>query len=394
MHAQRLAEQEMTRQGYAAEDFTLQRQSMEGTHLTYQQKTNTIGKLRLKLDIHVEQNVIVGFAPKFSVPDDYLAWLEQQDNSASLMTWISMGFTLTMTIVAIGYAIRLRVEIDFRRGVVLTLIVVVLYFINNINQYPAYRALGGFPSSSLETWINIIFYTIITTLLCLSLYVSLVSGNRMWERSGKQLWPSWKDSRFGSEVFYGMGRGYLLCFLILGIQQTLFYIAQTRFDMWSVNDPTDSPFNLLMPGLYPTLAWVAAITEEAAFRLFGIILFKKLFRSDFIAILLPSIIWAASHTQYPIYPVYTRLVEVTLIGIVFGYAFLKYGFITALLAHACLDSLLMGLSLFYMDDTKLALLGIGYILLPAVIGYFLAWLHGKRRKPPTLGGPPPRLEAL
>jgi hypothetical protein len=137
---------------------------------------------------------------------------------------------------------------------------------------------------------------------------------------------------------------------------------------------------MLQPGLFPLLAWVAAISEEATFRLFGIILFKKLVRSNFLAVLLPSIIWAASHTQYPVYPVYTRLIEVTIIGIIFGYAFLKFGLITAIFAHACMDSILMGLSLFSLNNVGLAMLGGLYISLPAIIGFLFAWLHKRNRQ--------------
>jgi general stress protein CsbA len=191
-----------------------------------------------------------------------------------------------------------------------------------------------------------------------------------------------------------MGRGYLIALFILGIQQVLFYTGEVKFDVWSVNDPADSVLNMLKPQLFPLMAWVAAISEEATFRFLGIILFKKLFRNNFIAILLPSVIWAASHTQYPIYPVYTRLIEVTIIGIILGYVFLKYGFITAIFVHACMDSILMGLSLFSLGHISDILAGILYLALPGLVGLGLAWLHEKRRKPPIPGEPPPRLEVL
>jgi len=122
-------------------------------------------------------------------------------------------------------------------------------------------------------------------------------------------------------------------------------------------------------------------------------LFKRIFRNNFIAVLIPSIIWAASHTQYPIYPVYTRLVEVTVIGIILGYVFLKYGFITAMFAHACMDSILMGMSLFSLGYVSDAIAGAFYILLPALIALLISWMH-KRRGPLIPGEPPPRLEAL
>jgi hypothetical protein len=135
-----------------------------------------------------------------------------------------------------------------------------------------------------------------------------------------------------------------------------------------------------IPAVFPLLAWSAAISEEAVYRLFGIAFFLKLVRNRFAAVLLPSIVWALSHTQYPIYPVYTRLVEVTIIGLIFGFAFLKYGFMTVLFAHATMDSILMGLSLIDMGDLLHSLTGTFYLIVPALIGWFLGWLHGKRKR--------------
>lgn len=261
-------------------------------------------------------------------------------------------------------------------------------------MYPAFRSMSGAVNDEFATWAAIIFMNIVTLLLGISLYLALVAGNGLWDAIGQRKWPAWKERRFGVEVFHGIGRGYLLALFILGVQQVLFYTGEVKFDVWAVNDPSDSMLNMLEPRFFPLMAWVAAISEEATYRLLGIILFKKLFRNNFIAVVIPSVIWAASHTQYPVYPVYTRLIEVSIIGIILGYVFLKYGFLTAVFAHACMDSILMGMSLFSLGHVSDVLAGIFYILLPGLIGLLLAWLHEKRRGPLIPGEPPPRLEVL
>jgi hypothetical protein len=389
-----LAKQELSQRGLSPDQFTLISKPQDGGHLLFEKNTDPIGASKLRAMVDIDQNQVIGFRTLFSIPEEHTIWLEQQDTSASVMTWISLGFTFLMSIAAMVYAVRYRKEINFGRGVLFTVIYAVIYITNNINMYPAFKSMAGTADNGVGTLVALLFMNLVSLLLALSLYVSLVAGNRMWQRTGWHPWPAWKEERFGVEVFYGMGRGYLICLFILGVQQTLFYAAEQNFDMWAVNDPSDSPLNMLQPGLFPLLAWVAAISEEATFRLFGIILFKKLVRSNFLAVLLPSIIWAASHTQYPVYPVYTRLIEVTVLGIIFGYAFLKFGLITAIFAHACMDSILMGLSLFSLNNVGLSMLGGLYILLPAIIGYLLAWLHGKRRRSTNPVELPPHLEAL
>ncbi|NEW08499.1 CPBP family intramembrane metalloprotease [Paenibacillus sp. SYP-B3998] len=393
-----LAKQEIRSQGLNPDDFIAIEKPADqeaiGTTLFYEKQTDPVGKAKLQVRLDFNDKALIGFNILFSVPASYQAWLDQQDRSAAIMTWISMGFTLLMSLAAIIYAIKFRKQIDFRRGLLLTLIFITIYITNNINMYPAFKSMAGSVNGDMATLVASLFMNLVTMLLGISLYLALAAGNGLWESIGSRPWPSWKERAFGQEAFYGMGRGYLLALFILGVQQVLFYAGEVNFDVWAVNDPSDSMLNMLEPRLFPLMAWVAAISEEATYRLLGIMLFKKLFRSNFIAIIVPSIIWAASHTQYPIYPVYTRLIEVTIIGIILGYVFLKYGFITAVFAHACMDSILMGMSLFSLGRVTDVLAGIFYIALPALVGLALAWLHGKRRGPLTPGEPPPRLEAL
>ncbi|SDO43890.1 Membrane protease YdiL, CAAX protease family [Paenibacillus sp. yr247] len=394
-----LAKQEMRAQGLDPDEMTLidkpaTEEQAYGTILYYEKQSKPIGEAKLQVRVEFDDKDLTGYSVLFSLPASHQAWLEQQDHSASVMTWISMGFTVIMTIAAIVFAIIYRKHIKFSRGLLLTAIFLAIYISNNMNMYPAFKAVSGAVNNELMTWVAIIFMNVVTILLGISLYFALTAGNGLWDSIGQRKWPAWKETIFGTQVFHGMGRGYLLALFILGVQQVLFYTGEVNFDVWAVNDPSDSILNMLEPRFFPLMAWVAAISEEATYRLLGIILFKKLFRNNFIAVVIPSVIWAASHTQYPIYPVYTRLVEVTIIGIILGYVFLKYGFITAVFAHASMDSILMGMSLFSLGHVSDVLAGIFYILLPGLIGVALAWLHGKRRSPLIPGEPPPRLEVL
>ncbi|HEY0827899.1 MAG TPA: CPBP family intramembrane glutamic endopeptidase, partial [Bacilli bacterium] len=206
-------------------------------------------------------------------------------------------------------------------------------------------------------------------------YLSFAAGAEMWKRRGWNFYPRWQQESFGTDLSQGMGRGYLLCLVLLGVQSLLFLIAENYFDMWATNDPATSPYNMLWPVLFPLLAWGAAISEEAVYRVFGIILFTKLLKNTFLAVLVPSMIWALGHTQYSVFPVYTRFFEVTLLGIILGYAFLKYGFMTVLFAHAIMDSILMAFSLISLGGFANVFIGLFYIGFPALIAWLLSRLH-------------------
>jgi hypothetical protein len=390
----KLAEQAITDQGYSAADFirvaedpgqaAAERRegpsSASGTKLLYQSKDKQIGAAKLHLTLSVANGKVVSFHPVFELPESFLQWQEHQDDRASLMTRISMGVSLIMALASVYTVIRYRREISYRRGLLLSFIFLAVYVGNNFNMLPAFRTAHSEGPSQFEAFFNLIIINVFIFLMAVSIYFAILAGKNMWLRRGWNPVTEWSDPSFGQRAVSAMGQGYLLCLFVLGVQQGLFFIAGEYFDVWAVNDPSDSVLNMLVPGIFPLMAWAASISEEAVYRLFGIAFFLKLARNRFLAVLLPSMIWALSHTQYPIYPVYTRFVEVTIIGLIFGFAFLKYGFMTVLFAHASMDSILMGLSLIDLGDLTHSIIGVFYLVVPAIVGWFLAWLHGKRKR--------------
>lgn len=392
--AVRLAEQAIREMGYAPEQFTLSGTTDKDRSgaLVYVSKTERIGEAKLELRLSVSEGQVVSFKPAFPAPDSFIFWQQAQDERSALMTRISMAASLMMTFAALIVIIRYWREVRFGRGAVLTMLFLAIYLTNNFNMLPAFRTMHGSGPSEPEAAIYLIIMNIFITLMAVSTYLSFLAERQLWLNRGWNAWPVWRDPQFGSETRTAMVRGYLICLFILGVQQVMLFIASEAFDVWAVSEPADSIYNMRVPGLFPLMAWAAAISEEAVYRLLGIALVLRLTRSRVLAVLLPSVIWAMSHTQYPIYPVYTRLIEVTVLGLIFGWAFLRYGFLTALFAHAAMDSILMGLSLMYSGEPLQIALGALYLLVPAAVGWILAWLHSRfNRRPPavSLPGAPP-----
>jgi len=380
---EQLADEALAERGWNPADFQLQPPDPQAPEqLIYEKSDEAVGDAKLQIRLSLTRNgVLAVYEPGFSLPAAEKLWLERQDSMASTMTWISTGFSVLLAIGGIVVAIVARKRMNFRKGLLMTVIFTTIYIVNNLNMYPSFKSMIGTDTYEGAAIVGVLFVNFATLLMALWVYISLAAGHQLWEQAGltRLSWPGWREPDFGRSALTGMGRGYLLAIFLLGVQQTLFYTGETGFGVWAVNDASNSLLNMLVPGLFPLLAWAAAISEEAAYRLFGIALFKKLLRFDFIAVLVPSVFWAASHTLYPIYPVYTRLIEVTVIGIILGYAYLKYGFMTTLFAHACMDSILMGLSLLAMKDGAQIALGALYVLLPALTALALAWLHKRRR---------------
>jgi len=367
--------------------------SVKAGAFVFVNKAAVVGEAPLQLKVGVQNGQAVSFLPAFEVPQSYMDYIKPQERLAQLMTFGSIGGTFILGVVALIYAIIHGRDISFRRGIFLTLSVLVIYVVSNLNVAAGMldSQLGSDAEAAVAKVIATVFIIGLAVITALSMWLSLLVGEQQWRRvEGWNSWPRWRDRQFGEEVFYGMGRGYLICFFILGMQQVLFLIAGGVFNSYAVPDPSQSVYNMLWPALFPLLAWLAAISEEIIYRMFGIIIFKKLLRNTFLAILIPNLIWALGHTGYSIYPSYTRLIEVAVLGFIFAYTFLRYGLITAIFAHAVMDSLLMaiGLMISYPDAKHIGL-GLFYIALPALIGYAVRYLHPRLWKEPKQPPAPP-----
>jgi hypothetical protein len=372
-----LAKSYIQTMGLNPDEFTAILQTSSGSQITFENRNKQIGESYLEVHISVYEDKVSSFQAKFNVPESYQIWMSEQDRSTSRMSIISLVISLLMIFTAAFFAIKYRRQISFSRGLLLTFIFLATSVIHNINNYPAYKAIFAVDqnSESMIT-VNIILSIGITFVMAAVVYLSLVTGDGLWRKDEKNLWPRWKDSFYGDHVIRSMGIGYLFCLIILGFQRIMFYVGENFFDVWSVNDPMFSNHNIWIPMLFPLLAWAAAISEEAIYRLLGIILFKKLVKNTFLAVLIPSMIWAMGHTQYPIYPAYTRFIEVTILGLIFGCILLKHGFITAIFTHVSVNSILMGLSLMGVPGGAAhSLTGLLYMTSPALAAYIIFLLH-------------------
>ncbi|MEI7026668.1 CPBP family intramembrane glutamic endopeptidase [Paenibacillus sp. y28] len=369
--------------------------SSQGSY-TFRDIGRRIGEAVLEHQVTVRGSEITAYHRAFQPPAAHKDWQTMQDAFAGLMTLFSLTLSLVMTIAAIVLTARGSRGVSFQRGIIFTAFFALMYTVNTLNTIPVYKITDG-PFQPHEALVfNILFSLAITALLSAQLYFSLLGGDMLWRRAGTNMWPRWHEDGFAGYIVKSMTTGYLVCFIVLGAQNLLLFIGEQRFHVWGINDAAMSMQNMLVPALFPLMAWVAGISEEAVYRLFGIMLFKKLLRFNFLAVLVPSMIWALSHTTYPIYPWYTRFVEVTVLGLLFGYAMLKFGFWTAVFAHTAMDCILMGLSLMLMSGTvSMVLIGLLYMVSPVLFALAMAMIRRRfpPRRPPGQPGQPERVPA-
>lgn len=347
--------------------------------LKYEVPEAKIGDSTLQLNFSFENRQLRSYEPVFSVPTAHTAYVEKQTMNATLLTMLGYGlFTLILGILAIVYSVKTKAHTSFKRGIFLALLLFVLQMLNTYNMLPVFKA-EGMSDASIKG--IMIFYAGYSLVFSALLYFSLVGGNGLWRKEdGLNPWPRAKESGYGAYVLESMKLGYVWACILLGVQSIIFIVLGLTLNTWSTTDASQSPFNMLYPWLFPLMAWFAGISEEAVYRLFGIKMVKKIVRNTFVASLITSIIWALGHTLYPIYPVISRPIELIIVGLLFSYIFLRYGYMSAVFAHVVFNSILMGFSLMMMNDTVNFWMGIFYIILPAIVGYVIYKFNSDKRK--------------
>ncbi|MCM3338976.1 CPBP family intramembrane metalloprotease [Paenibacillus sp. MER TA 81-3] len=379
-----VAEQTIKQLGWSSSELNIQQESLNSKdEIRFTVPKAKVGGATLDFVVHFHNNDVVTAKPVWEVPLSYKTEELQQTATASSIykigyTWMS----LLLSILALVACIRYRKLIRFRSGTIITLSIVScgISLLHIWNLLPGLISLQlGVPAAQIRMEYALIVQGGITVLQGVVLYFSLLAGTRLWDQSKhRRLMPTWSSPEFGTVLPRAFWLGTVYAGLLLGVQTFIFAALETGFGAWSTTDASQSPLNLRLPALYPLLAWMAAISEEGVYRWFGTGLLQRWVRNPWIAGLIPTLIWAFGHVTYPIFPFYSRPVELLIMGFMFLYIMLRHGFWTALFAHLMLDNLLMSMSYLLGGTVSGSALGALYLILPVLIIYGLKNLHQRK----------------
>lgn len=344
---------------------------IDGYGLVYADNSVKVGESSLRYHFNFLEGEVSYFQAGFSAPAWHTTYVEDQTSLAQKLTLYGYGLpTIALGILALIYSILRRGHTSFVRGIFLSSAHFVIMMVSTYNMLP--ETSGNSLESSITSVVMFIIYALYSLLMSCLLYFSLVGGNGLWRKEeGLNPWPRANEPGYGRYVLDSMRAGYVWAFILLGVQTVMFIILSFTLDNWSTTDASQSPYNMRYAWLLPIVAWLAGLSEEAIYRLFGIRMVKKIVRSTFAASLITTLIWAFGHTLYPIYPVSSRPIELTVIGLLFSYIFLRYGFIAVMFSHVVFDSILMGTMLIFMPERVNIGAGILTLILPFVVGYIV-----------------------
>ncbi|MEJ8303799.1 CPBP family intramembrane glutamic endopeptidase [Saccharibacillus sacchari] len=359
----------------------LERASIDSqSGLNYVSSSAKIGDSELKVNVSFEGDQVASIRSNFSIPSSYTSYISEQTTWASIMTYGGyMLLTFVLGVLAIIYAFVLKKYASFTRGIFLSAFYYVVSVFSVWNMRPFFE---GSSYSDILFMVTIVLQIVMGFFMAASLYFCFVAGDAMWRSQGKNMWARRGEPQYGRHVWESLKTGYLWAIILLAVQAVIFFILEHTLGVFSTTDDSQSTYNMMYPWLFPILAWMAGISEEAIYRLFGIPMVKKIVRSTVVASIITSLIWALGHTLYPIYPVITRPIELLFLGLLFSFIFLRYGYITAMFAHVVFDSILMGLSLIFMGTPTYVAVGIVSIVMPAIVAFVIYLMYGKDKTRP------------
>ncbi len=322
------------------------------------------GSMRLAVEIYGSQ--VGGFGQYFDVPERYSREQSKQTSVGGLLGLLSLGLSFGLVIAALIVAVYLykHDRIRWRPGLVSGGIVAVCVLLTGWLSYPLLK-------SQYITEIEFTVYAgiaLIGAILAgaafgLAIWVTAAAGESLASESyprSLKAFGDWVSGRFFTRAAAGETlRGYAVGLAFLGYVTAFYLIGARYLGVWL---PADSPHSQLLsmylPWLVPFLiATQAAVSEEVVYRLFGVSFLKRHLKYTFVALLIPAMIWAFAHSTYPVYPVYVRGIELTIVGLVFGWVFLRYGLVAMFVAHYAIDAVLLAMP--FLKSAGGAYLGYG-----------------------------------
>lgn len=323
---------------------------------------------------------------KFDLPEEFLRYVQKQFILGEYLYNIFYVILFALLAWSISIVLKKRQDIVprlakrwFYYAAGFLMIINTADFFNNLQNifmdYPTSARLSSFLGLAITKWL------FNTSFLVVGFIMPGIAGESLCS----EVFPENKHSSFLAYIkssFFNRGLtravllGYLIWVIMLGLQAVIFYNGQKFLGVWR-EWHTMTYFSSSYIPLFSAfvIGASASFNEEIIFRLFGISLAKKYLRSLILAVLVTSVIWGMGHTMYAIFPVWFRIIEITLIGIFYGIIFIRFGIIPLIVAHYLFDvfwcsaAYLLGQSCGYLFYTSVGLLGIPLVF--ASSAYFL-----------------------
>ena len=337
-----------------------------------------------RVEVVIQGDRVGSFKEHLKVPETFSRHHKEVRSRAELLTSVASVFWFVLGAMMLVVLVQKYREgtLQWKTGLIVGGVVLIASAVGQVNSLPLIR----YGYDTTQTYSSFIVFVLGMGFIGVAFTGGIIclagtSGGAI----GAEVLFARRRSPFGKlelkRVFSGgfmrsIFVGYGLGFTQLGFV-TLFYIIGSRyFGIWAPAAPIDydNTFSTVLPWIYPLLVGlVAATMEEFFFRLLAISLLIKWLGRRWIAVLLPAIVWGFLHSNYPVEPIYTRGIELSLVGILLGVVFLRFGIWTTVVSHYVYNAFLGAYPMLNSSSLYFQVSGaivVGALLVPAIPALF------------------------
>ena len=360
-----------------------------------------------RLYVNVQGGRVGSFYEYLKVPETFSREYREIRTRAGLLAKVARGLTVALAIAMIAVMVRKfrHRTLTWRVAVSIGILVGAASLLGSVNGYPislfGYDTMQSYVSFILNFIFNGLFGAAIVALIvtvCGTAGGAATQDVRGWSNPlARVSLRRWRSAGFARVTLVGYG----LAFAHLGYV-TLFYILGNDYlGVWSPATMTQysNAYSTYLPWIYPLLTGlVAATIEEFLFRLVAISLLLRWFKKSWLAVIVSAVVWAFLHADYPQEPIYIRGLELTIVGIVLGIVFLRFGVWATIISHYVYNCFLGVYPMLQSDSLYFkvsGILAVAIISIPALPAIWSAVRGRYEDEPPEpapetpMAAPPP-----
>ena len=387
-----IAEQFLTAtQGFSLENYepiesaSTERANRVDHTFTYRKHDFLVGEeghYRLKVVVTGDQ--IGSFSEFLYVPESFSRNYNDIRSQASLLTNVAVIFWVVLGIAMLVILMRKYRQgvLKWRGSVIVGIGVAVVTVVTTFNGYP----LLIFNYNTQMAFAAFVSIFLVMGVLGAVLQGGLVtltgaSGGVIAQEVSVEKHNPLARFSLGNVRSVGFARatlvGYGLAFAHLGYVTLFYLLGNDYLGVWSPAYLTEysNTYSTLLPWVYPLFVGLIASTmEEFFFRLLAISLLIQWTGKRWLAVLIPAVVWAFLHSNYPQEPIFIRGLELTVVGVIFGVVFLRYGIWSTVISHYVYNAfqgaypMVQSDSLYFQISGTLVVAAIFIPALPAIWG--------------------------
>jgi len=352
-------------------------------------KSHDKGNAKLLTSVAVSGGEVLSFSKsQFEIPDGFNRYVDNLKQTGQNLTLVFRIFYLALLTIAIVVVVNRKQQVVARTVkpfyITLGIGMFILMAADVFNSYqdilygyPTTQSLGDYVIRQLIENIIGPFFVVVAFIL-----PALAGESLRFEMASSAKNRGFLSTLLSSFCSLPIARqifiGYLAAPIILGAQAVIYDWGFKNCGVWDELSWLTQASTSFMPAFTAlAIGFQASFSEEAMFRLFAINLFKKYGVPTILAVFLSALMWGFGHTGYEIFPMWFRGLEVTSIGIIMGFFYLRYGLVCVIVAHFLIDAFLSSLPYLLNPHAFFNFYGaLAVIVLPLLLG-LIAFIFDK-----------------